>query len=307
MNNKIVILLIAISILSSCKKVEKEAKDIDFGELVMEWNNAHTSKDVAVFSNLYNDSVLFYGTSLGKNTCIENKLAFFKKNPDFTQNVIGKIEIKEQEKKTYRCNFVKQISINGKLTDFPSYLIFENKDDKWVIITESDNITDENLAKKQSINIPRDAVSGDFDGDGIKEYMWIVAPKIADNETDCIGDCNSYIHFSNPKIPTIKIENCIGGTPDNLGDLNKNKTDEIGLSPDWFTSCWKAYYVWTLKNDKWIYAVEPFSTHCQQWEEGVKPIEIDPKHDGYVIIRYSEFINDNSDLVTSSKSVKIVK
>ena len=67
---------------------------------------------------------------------------------------------------------------------------------------------------------------------------------------DCIGDCVCYIKFSDPTIPAITTNGyCISGIPDNLGDLNKDGKDEIGLVPDWFTSCWRCYYVWTLKNN----------------------------------------------------------
>lgn len=153
------------------------------------------------------------------------------------------------------------------------------------------------------------AVWGDFNGDGIKDYMWLEGPEFVNNDREegCVGSCDSYIRFSDPDIPSIKIENCIGGIPDNLGDLNMNGRDEVGLNPHWFTSCWRSYYVWTLINNEWIYAVEPISTHCIQWENGEFPIEIDKENKGNVIIRYSDWINDHSDLVTLTKSVKIVQ
>ena len=134
--------------------------------------------------------------------------------------------------------------------------------------------------------------------------MWLVPP-IVTNEQDCLGDCKSYIEFSDTKIPSIKVENCIGGVPTNLGDLNNNGTDEIGLLPEWFSSNWCAYYVWSYIRGKWVEAVPPFSTYTSQWEKGVIPIEVDKIKKGNVIIRYSDFIND--DIVTFSKSVRILK
>ncbi len=135
--------------------------------------------------------------------------------------------------------------------------------------------------------------------------MWLVPPKVAANELDCLGDCKSYIKFSDPNIPSIKVENCIGGIPTNLGDLNMNGTDEVGLLPEWFSSYWSAYHVWTYSDGKWVHAVPPFSTHTNQWDKGVKAIEVDKNKSGYVIIRYSEFSGE--DIVTKSKSIKIQK
>lgn len=287
---------------SKSSNSKREASE-DFELLVNNWNKAHSSKDVAVFSELYDNSVLFYGKQKDKNDCIETKLSLFKKQPDFYQQIFGDIQIEELNESEVKCSFVKRVTLNKQTNDYPSYLTFKEVDGNWKIITEGDLVTDKNLSKQKDVKIPKDATKGDFNGDGTLDFAWLVAPKLKEDGMDCVGDCSSYIKFSDTSIPEIKVENCIGGTPNNLGDLNKNGTDEIGLLPDWFTSCWKGYYVWTLKNNNWIYAVEPFSTHCNQWEEGVKPIEIDQNNEGYVIIRYSEMTDD--EIKTKSKSVRI--
>lgn len=169
----------------------------------------------------------------------------------------------------------------------------------------SNNKTNLRLIPTGQKSTPIIAVKGDFNGDGKIDSMWLIPPKVAANEQDCMGECKSYIKFSDPKISSIKIENCIGGLPTNLGDLNKNGTDEVGLLPEWFSSYWSAYHVWTYINGKWVQAVSPFSTHTNQWDKGVKPIEVDKNKPGYVIIRYSELSGE--DIVTKAKSVKIKK
>lgn len=148
-----------------------------------------------------------------------------------------------------------------------------------------------------------DKVKGDFDGDGQTEEMWLEKPQIIEDNMECVGDCICTIRFSNPNIPSIPLSNCIGGQPVNHGNLNGRNGDEIGVLPTWFTSCWRSYEVFTLKNNKWLPAVEPISTHCQQWENNVEPIKIDPNKKGFVIISYSEMSPD--DILTKSKSVKI--
>jgi len=279
----------------------------DFNILVQDWNKAHSSKDVSVFSNLFNNTVLFYGTQMDKNSCIENKLSLFKENPDLYQQIYGDIQIVNINNTEVKCSFVKRVTVKQATIDYPSYLIFRKVDENWKIVTEGDLVTDKNLSKSQSVktNIPNDAIKGDFNGDGILDYMWLVKPKMDDDGNSCIGDCISYIKFSDQNIPSIKVEDCIHGTPSNEGDLNKNGGDEIGLLPGWFQSCWRGYLVWTFVNGKWVNAVETFSTHCNQWEEGVKPIEIDLNREGYVIIRYSE--HTGNDIITKSKSVRIAK
>ncbi len=279
----------------------------EFKQLVADWNKAHSSKDVGVFSNLFENSILFYGAQKDKNTCIESKLSFFRKYPDFYQQIFGDVQVEQINNNEVKCSFVKRVTVNQSTNDYPSYLIFKKSADSWKIVTEGDLVTDKNLAMKSQdkITIPKDAVKGDFNGDGKLDYMWLQTPKIKTDQVDCVGECTSYIKFSDPTIPSIEVTSCIGGVPSNSGDLNKNGTDEIGLSPGWFTSCWRSYHVWTFKNGTWISAIEPFSTHCNQWDEGIKPIEIDVNNEGYVIIRFSE--NTGEYIVTKSKSIKIAK
>jgi|GEM_PF-2387082 len=160
-------------------------------------------------------------------------------------------------------------------------------------------------AKRQTAN---DTIRGDFDGNGTSEYMWLESPKVS-HTADSTGICDScvcYIKFSDSRIPSIKIEHCTGGQLVNEGDLNKNKSDEIGFLANLFTNCWKIYYVWTFIAGQWEEAVDPVPTHCVQWERGVKVIETDKSIEGNVIINYTE-INGDGDFVINTKSVKIRK
>lgn len=278
--------------------------DTPFHALVQQWNNAHSSTNTDSFESLFDTTVLFYGKQESKAGCMTRKIALLKKYPDFKQTV-NNIIIEKQTDGTVKCSFLKTVQYNGKSENYPSYLVFKNYASGWKIIAESDLITDKNRVKKQitAFKIPEDAVKGDYNGDGKAEYMWLEAPQLNDTEMDCVGSCTAYIRFSDTTIPAISIQDCIGGFPTNKGDLNGNKTDEIGLLPEWFTSCWRSYYVWTLKDGKWIYAVKPFSTHCTQWENDVIPIEIDKNKKGNVIIRYSQI--SDTDIIIKTASLKV--
>ena len=288
----------------------KKTEDKTFSEvklLVQEWNQAHLKKDVGIFAKVYSDRVFYYGTDYDKNSCIQSKLNFFKKHPEYVQSIKGEIQVESLEAKRVKCSFVKEVFVDGKTSEFQSYLVFVNVNDVWTIETESDLVTDGNLAKRNSSssNIPQGAVKGDYNGDGEYEYMWLEEPKLTADESDCVGSCAGYIKFSNSRISDIKVEDCINGFPVNEGDLNGNGTDEIGLLPGWFQSCWRGYFVWTYKNGNWIYAVDPITTHCDLWDSGVEPIAIDRNKPGFVLIHYSEHTGE--DIITLSKSVRIVR
>lgn len=150
---------------------------------------------------------------------------------------------------------------------------------------------------------------GDFNGDGTIESVFIKTPEFPkglpeDVFGDCVGNCDCYIKFSNDNIPSIKIENCIAGEPENLGDLNNDGIDEIGVLPQWWTSCWMNYEVYTFKNGKWKYLVDPIKTHCNSWTENFRIIEKDPNINGNVIIRYTEMSEDLG-FITKTKSIKV--
>jgi serine/threonine protein kinase len=169
-------------------------------------------------------------------------------------------------------------------------------------VSADQNVIEEDLPR---ISHPENAVQGDFNGDGKMDYMWLEKPRLTSDGNDCVEQCISYIRFDDTSIPSIEVLQSIGGEPSNHGDLNNNGSDEIGLLPNWFTSCWRDYHVWTFRNGVWVSAVEPFPTHCNQWDNGIIPIEIDPRKSGNVIIRYSD-LNSDGDIVTKSKSIDIV-
>jgi hypothetical protein len=161
------------------------------------------------------------------------------------------------------------------------------------------------FSARQPAEIPPGAIKGDFDGDGKPEYAWVIKPAINSDSTSCVDTpCVARLVFSNPHIKPIILNNSIGGKLSNLGDLNGDGKDVIGLRPDWFTSCWRNFFTYTLKSGTWQYLVAPFPTHCNQWEDNVKPIEKIPGKKGYVKINYSVF--QNNDIVLKSKIVKVL-
>ena len=149
---KLLGILIIINIIIGCNNNNSKSNDgvNDFKILVAKWDKAHNSKDVAAFSNLFDSSVLFYGTKLDKNTCIENKLSFFKKYPDFYEQIYGDIQVEKQSDNSVKCSFIKRVTLNQVTKDYPSYLILKKVNNDWKIITEGDLVTDKNLSKNSN-------------------------------------------------------------------------------------------------------------------------------------------------------------
>ncbi len=307
----LVISLFALLFLAGCIQpantegnvLDLSSNAVDFTTLVETWNTANSARDAGALAPLYTDNVNFYGTQKEVGAVLDSKKSFFRKNPDFIQTVVGTVSVITLESGEKKCSFMKRVKLKGKETDYPSYLVYSNVGGSWKISTEGDEVTDANLAKRKKSSGAGDKVQGDFNGDGQVEEAWLVPPKINEEEGECVGECIAFLRFSNPAMAEIAIRDCIGGVPDNLGDLNGDGSDEIGLLPSWFTSCWREYYVWTLKYGNWKYLVDPIITHCNLWDEGLKPIEPITNKFGYVTIHYSEHQDD--EIVTLSKSVPV--
>lgn len=253
---------------------------------VARWNDAHRSANLSGFESLYADSVLFYGRQQRKAECIAAKRQFLTAHPDFAQELVSGPE-SQLTGNTLRANFVKRVTLSGKVTHYPSYLVFERFGAEWRIVIEGDDTTDATLKKRLEARKQHGSVvEGDWDGDGTRETVRLVPPKFPaagpDDFGECEGPCNCTLTFE--KHPPIVVENCIGGVPVNEGDLNGDKGDELGLLPDWWTSCWHAYRVFGLRKGEWTQAVDPISTHCAQWEDGVDAVAKDPRKPGRVII-----------------------
>ncbi|MFZ4402137.1 MAG: hypothetical protein ACOYO1_19055 [Bacteroidales bacterium] len=128
-----------------------------------------------------------------------------------------------------------------------------------------------------------DSITGDFNGDGKKEYAvtkWDWKINYSDNEIKCD------IMFSDKKIPKLHLDQLTGLFLVNEGDLNEDGKDEIGFLPGWGNSGCRNYYVVSLINNKWKYIFDIPNTIGMR-RAGIKLIEKDSTKKGYVYIRYN--------------------
>lgn len=262
-------------------EISHETAEID--RLVALWNAAHAANASDTLRPLYSGSVLFYGRQQSAAACVKSTLGLLAKTPDYRQSIEGKLHTHVQGAEAF-SGFVKRVSIAGKVTDYPSYLGFLKTPAGWKISIEGDEVTDATLRKKSGVKV-QDVVTGDWDGDGTAEPVYLVPPKLHVDTSgfdDCVGPCSCRLVFK--KQPALVIETCLGGVPVNEGDLDGDGADEIGVLPEWFTSCWHGYRIYSLRGGAWS-QVMAISTHCDQWEKGVDAIERDKAHPGFVITR----------------------
>jgi hypothetical protein len=259
--------------------------------LVFIWSEANNNKDTIVLRSLYDTAVHFYQYKYSVDECIKSKIEYFDKYPDFKQRIEGKIFVDTLKNGLVKVNFTKTITVNGKEKKVAAYLIFGKYNGVWKIRAESDLTTDRLLSS--GAQIPNNSIKGDFNGDGIMDDMWL---ETIDKTEKC------KIRFSGA-IPPIIINTCLGGSPVNEGDINDDGADEVGILPVWETSCWKGYFVYTFRDNQWVEALEPVSTHCIQWEKDILPVVKDSTRKGYVFINYSELTDNGIEIKT--KTVKL--
>jgi ketosteroid isomerase-like protein len=227
----------------NCKKEQKE-NNSEIIDLVNIWNNSHNNKDLTSLSNVYNENVFYYGINKEKSKIIQDKKRLLNKYSDFQQIISDKdLKITNSENgKT--ISFTKNVTFDSKQKDYPAYLVVSEINGNWKIVTESDLVTDKNIAKPSKTlkidnpeKIKKGRLYGDFNGDGEKEYAWLENPEMLDpsssdyplsNGDFCKGECISTIYFTDKSINPFQIDS-YGGYIVNLTDLDNDNSDEIGF------------------------------------------------------------------------------
>lgn len=265
-------------------------------DVIMTWNSAHSMHDADKLKDLYADVVFFYNYLLERRLCIEDKVRLFQRNPEFSQTT-GSDIIVDYADSIYRCQFDKNVIVNGVTTTYESYLYLKNIDGKLKIIREGDKVTDANIQRKSGkITVPLEHIAGDFDGDGCLECAWL-------DDADCYTTGKAYIRFNKSTLPAIPIDTYYYTTPVNLSDLNDDGADEVGISCTGEGSTWMSFYVFSFMNGKWTKPLEPWRVRDELWEDidSGKPVELVPDKDYYVNIYYSESNPDSEDFMATKK------
>jgi hypothetical protein len=229
----------------SCNEVnpkgEKEVRDFVIG-----WNETHTLLKSPYLERDYMDVVTYYGKERTKAQVQQDKNALFEQFPDYSQRILNDEVIITKEAVGYLVTFTKRVTYDGIEADYTSFLSVMYKNGIFKILREGVADTNKNLdapifPNTRNINFKGSRnreVFGDFNGDGLSDYVSVVSPKLNKTsktdsrnkaEVQCEDGCNSVITFSSKDLEPITVEGAYQSQLENLKDLNGDGADEIGF------------------------------------------------------------------------------
>ena len=121
-------------------------------QIANKWSLLHNEHDANNLSLLYANQVNYYQSTYTRDQIRASKEKLLNKYPEFRQE-ISNLSM-EKSSDCYRISFDKKVwtDLNKAPKTYPSYLEVKLVDGAWVIITEGDRVTDENLRKQNSQN-----------------------------------------------------------------------------------------------------------------------------------------------------------
>ena len=264
---------------------------------VEKWNEATNLRDQKSLEKLFAPEVHFYTLDVPGAEAATQKVERATADPTWGQKIISDVDIEELGDGTYKTSFTKQSESGNGTHTYRAYLIWENINGNWYIVRESDLLTDKNQEKH--VKIPADAISGDFDGDGKTDHLWIEAKYDKDDYIQGKAKMRS----DNKALDGLTFEATRGVMLENLGKLKDSKTDFLGVVPQ-YDSSWTQYYTYVFSNGKWKQPIDAFSF----WEgnEDYKRVK-KPKsgRPGYVGIYFNDMSDPENGFTPTYKEVKL--
>jgi hypothetical protein len=279
-------------LLVGCKGGEKELAALEKREFSSSiWDDLHERESlrIGVFNNLF--PVKEGGLSAPK-ALYDTIVRYYQERGDRLS------EEYEYTLASLRKDGLLRVEFGGKGN---AYLIFREHSDTWKALSEHRyGRIEQRLPGKAKI--PNDAIKGDFNGDGIVDYVWLETLR-DDDEGKLISYNNeTTVRFSG-NIPPLFFPGYIGGDLFNRGDLNEDGTDELVIYPWWPTSYWGAYQAFSFKENQWkeILTVPIWYDHLL---DGMQPITKHKTKKGYVIVN-SSYSDDDINFIIESDTIHL--
>lgn len=311
MNKYLPLLLCVFGMFVSCSESSKNKgsdKRPDFKESeatpqvalskgVEKWNAAVNLRDQKSLEELFAPQVYFYTLEIPGVEAAKQKVERANSDPTWGQKIISDIEIDVLDDGSFKTSFTKQSDSSRGTHTYRAYLIWKNLNGKWVIIRESDLLTDQN--QEHHTKIPDNAISGDFDGDGKTDHLWIEATY--DDNDYIIGKAK--LGSDNKALEGLTFKATRGVFIENLGRLSDTQIDFLGVIPA-YDSSFTQYYTYVFSNGGWIKPISEFSF----WENDddtkrvVKPKSGSP---GYVGIYFNNLDDPDNGFRLTYKEVKL--
>lgn len=138
-------------------------------------------------------------------------------------------------------------------------------------------------------SIPEEAIKGDFNGDGLMEYIWVSADSYDEDDYPLTP---LVLHSDNTSLDgtlSWDINGLMGVILVNLGSLDGGKRDYVGMVP-YAMSTWCSYSGMYWNGTEWRTAVKPFTawTGDEEYQRIVRGSKT-----GYVKILVNDQKGDN--------------
>ncbi|ELY9424535.1 hypothetical protein SLY17_003538 [Cronobacter dublinensis] len=282
----------------------------DASALIARWNDFKNHPTAQAGASLYGEQVSWYGKALAPTAVIAENTAFLQKHPHYTQRIVSNITFTEQDGQplAVQATFVKQAGLEVQTPrNYPAQLTLTKQAAAWRISEETDWITEANRQKMRDYRL----AGGRFNGTA-KSYAWLTAhdPK-TNGVCDESGDCECQLWNSDPTVKPASIASCIGGGVEALSNLDDSGRDRVLIYPEWWSSAWRATYLYDVQQQQWVEAIPSFSMNLNVQEdvEGKTLVARDPQHPGQVIVAEAKWDEKTEDIVISKSAqpLKVLK
>lgn len=138
-------LLILVSVISLTGFAQKSVPKQEIVHFIEEWNTANNTQNLNWFQTHFKNRLTFYGRQRSKKAAIASKRSFFKRHPNYRQELGGELIIVQHPNEIYTIRFNKTSFTSDDTTSYTAYLVIHKYESTWGVVEEGDFSTDKRL------------------------------------------------------------------------------------------------------------------------------------------------------------------